>query len=107
MTESCLTQQIKPRKQFQRPKGGAASMVLSALLATQMFIADAHAESTPSVMVAANLKSPTYSPGAAQKNQQVDKQKSSDMTAERKSCWQYQLKAGRWKRTNVCFSKGR
>jgi hypothetical protein len=81
-------------------------MVLSALLATQLFIADAHAKSSPSLMLAANLNGPTSSLGATPKKW-VKKEKGRNVTADRRSCWQYQYKQGRWKRTNVCFSKGR
>jgi len=68
-------------------------MVLSALLATQILIAHAHAEPSPNAM-----------PKAATKKERVDKEKSRDANAGRHNlrCWQYKLKAGRWKRTYVC-----
>jgi len=82
-------------------------MLLSALLATQILIADARAGSSPSLMLAANLNSPISSFGATPKKERVKKEKSNNSNADRRSCWEYQLKAGRWKRTNVCFSGGR
>jgi hypothetical protein len=82
-------------------------MLLSALLATQILIEDARAESSPSLMLAANLSSPTSSLGGTPKKERVNKEKSRSTTANRGSCWQYKYKQGRWKRTNVCFSGGR
>lgn len=89
---------------YQQPKSRVFPMVLSALLATQVFIEDARAETSPRVMLAANLNSSTSSLGATPKKEWVKKEKSSNSNADRRSCWEYQLKAGRWKRTNVCFT---
>jgi len=89
---------------FQQPKSRVFPMVLSALLATQVFIEDARAELSPRVMLAANLNSSTSSLGATPKKEWVKKEKSNNSNADRRSCWEYQLKAGRWKRTNVCFT---
>jgi hypothetical protein len=93
-------------KRCQQPKRGVSSVVLLALLAIQMLIADAHAESSPSFVPAANLNRPTSSLGKTPKKERVNKERSRSTTADRGSCWHFKYKQGRWKRTNVCFSAG-
>ena len=82
-------------------------MLLSALLATQILAADARAELSPSLMLAADLSSPTSALGKTPKKERVNKERNRSMAADRGSCWQYKYKQGRWKRTNVCFSGDR
>lgn len=72
-----------------------------------MLTADAHAASSPSVAVPAAQVEPANWLGASRKTKQVSDAKSRDAKAGRRSCWEYQRMAGRWKRTNVCFSEGR
>jgi hypothetical protein len=93
MTECNPTRPIRLRERCQRPIKGLSSIVLSALLATQILIANAHAEPSPSAMTAASPK-----------KDRVDKEKSRNSNAGRHNlgCWQYKLKAGLWKRTYVC-----
>ncbi len=69
-------------------------MLLSALLATQILVANAHAEPSASAMPKA----------ATAKKERIDKEKSrnSDAGPHNLGCWQYKLKAGLWKRTYVC-----
>jgi hypothetical protein len=92
-------------KKFQQPKRTVSLMLLSALLATQMLVADVRAESSPSLVLAVNLHSPEHSLSATQ----VDNKKSRASSADRQNrgCWETRLRAGRWKRTNVCFLEGK
>jgi hypothetical protein len=92
---------------YQQPKSRVFPMVLSALLATQVFIEDARAETSPRVMLAANLNSSPPSLGATPKKERLKKERSSNSNAAGRSCWQYKYRQGRWKRTNVCFSGSR
>lgn len=103
MTAGSPAKPIKA-EEFQRPKRRLLPMVLSALLATLAFTADTRAYASPSATLAANSATPSL--GATQKKW-VKKERSSNATATRRSCWQYQYKQGRWKRTNVCFTGGR
>jgi len=91
MTPSSAAQPIS--QQSHRPKREVPSVVLSALLATQVLIADARAEPSPSDL-----------PAAA--SERVDKKKTRALSTDRQSggCWERRLVAGRWKRTNVCFT---
>jgi len=94
MTECNPTRPIRLRERSQRPMRGVFSMVLSALLATQILIANAHAEPSSSARPAA----------ATPKKERVYKETSRNSNAGRHNlgCWQYKLKAGLWKRTYVC-----
>jgi hypothetical protein len=96
------TQPIRSRKQS-RPKMALA--VLSALLATQVLIADARADSPSNLMLADNPHRPSYSRSSAQARNVKSYATSTDQ--QTRGCWERRRRGGRWKRTNVCFLEGK
>ena len=86
---------------FQQPKGRVFPMVFSALLATQVFIEDARADSSPNLLP----HSPSYSLSSAQTSKR--KSRASSTGQQTRGCWEMRRRGGRWKRTNVCFLEGK